>query len=193
MAKLSDLRALLDGARARNRAATSAPQSLPHAKFSRRSIGATAQLGVFVATGHFRDGVLVNARSGQFIFDPNLNLMRAGPGLGSFEGDSDYFGDGTPLSPQLDLARIDAGQFGQTFDKAIESVGFLVDYLQHFFATFVAERSHELARALRPPAAAQRIFHRRRHGSCRRGGGRSGCGPDAGARAYRSCERLRRL
>jgi DNA-nicking Smr family endonuclease len=41
MAKLSDLRALLDGARARNRAATPAPQSLPHAKFSRRSIGAT--------------------------------------------------------------------------------------------------------------------------------------------------------
>ncbi len=70
--------------------------------------------------------------------------MLPGTWLRAFEGRRDDFVDGAQFAAQIHLSRINARQLRQAFDEPVKAVGFLIDDLQQFFPTFVAERRARL-------------------------------------------------
>src|SRR5256885_16294626 len=76
--------------------------------------------------------------------------MAASARLSALQRSHDDFVDGGHLSTQVHLAGVDESELCKSLDKAIESVCFLVNYFEHFFATFITQ--------LKTIAAAQRVL-----------------------------------
>src|SRR5438034_11572482 len=86
--------------------------------------------------------------------------MSASAWLSTLHGGHNNFPQRAPLPSQLHFTRLDAGEFHQTFDEAIESVSLFIDNLKHLLPPFFTQR-----RCLRAILRGKLIVKQRSHRS----------------------------